>query len=280
MPVTLITVNGPTFCGKIFQDFVKSCGIKHIRTAAYHPASNGAAENAVRTFKSKFSLLIKANNDKHDALVKFLFHWRSSPHCTTGVSPAELQCNYKFRTKRDLLKLEVGGRVVGKQNEQKHHFSGNINVEFRDGEVVMAKDYSNDKWRQAEITHKLGPVTYAVQTNDNRHWKKDADQLRHCNLPSITLVHNKASTLGDSESNALNSDVVKADRTILQNDNVPTQAPNCNFDVNDEALDKSISNKSHVFVDESSKQVNQSADNAVTFRRSSRTPKPRELLNL
>lgn len=46
----------------------------------------------VKTFKDKFILLMSENGkDKQDALVKFLFHYRSSPHCTTGVSPAELQ---------------------------------------------------------------------------------------------------------------------------------------------------------------------------------------------
>ena len=99
LPVKVVTDNGPTFTSEMFANFLKKNGIKHIKTPPYHPASNGAAENAVKTFKTKFKLLIKEGMPRKEALSKYLFHYRSSPHCTTGVSPAELQIGQKFRTR-------------------------------------------------------------------------------------------------------------------------------------------------------------------------------------
>lgn len=128
IPLKIVSDNGPTFCSETFQNYLKSNGIRHVRIAPYHPATNGAAENSVKTFKNKFKILIKQHDDKNFALTKYLFHYRSAPHCTTGVSPAELQIGRKFRTRWDLLKIGTKSKVQLKQEDQKYFFNGNRNV--------------------------------------------------------------------------------------------------------------------------------------------------------
>ena len=34
-----------------FEEFIKGSSIRHVRTAPYHPTSNGLAEKAVQSFK-------------------------------------------------------------------------------------------------------------------------------------------------------------------------------------------------------------------------------------
>ena len=51
LPEQVVTDNGPQFVCKDFANFVKLNGIKHIKTSPYHPASNGAVERLVQTFK-------------------------------------------------------------------------------------------------------------------------------------------------------------------------------------------------------------------------------------
>ena len=90
LPEQLMSDNGPQFTSDDFAHFVKSNGIKHIRSAPYHPSSNGLAERFVQTFKRA----MKASEHDEPCLTtrlsQFLLSYRSVPHATTGVSPSKL----------------------------------------------------------------------------------------------------------------------------------------------------------------------------------------------
>ncbi len=51
LPEQIVSDNGPQFVLADFQQFLRANGVKHIRCSPYHPASNGAVERFVRTFK-------------------------------------------------------------------------------------------------------------------------------------------------------------------------------------------------------------------------------------
>ena len=50
-PHTIVTDNATTFFSGEFQDWCKAQVIVHLTRAPYHPASNGAAERLVQSFK-------------------------------------------------------------------------------------------------------------------------------------------------------------------------------------------------------------------------------------
>ena len=45
----IMSDNGPQFTLEEFTTFLRACGVKHIRNAQYHPATNGLAERFVQT---------------------------------------------------------------------------------------------------------------------------------------------------------------------------------------------------------------------------------------
>jgi putative transposase len=48
----IITDNGPQFIAKDFKQFIRLCGMTHVRTSPYYPQSNGKLERYHRTIKS------------------------------------------------------------------------------------------------------------------------------------------------------------------------------------------------------------------------------------
>ena len=47
LPEQLVSDNGPQFVSEEFQSFLKDNHVKHLRSAPYHPFSNGLAEHFV-----------------------------------------------------------------------------------------------------------------------------------------------------------------------------------------------------------------------------------------
>ena len=49
----IISDNGPQFISKDFKQFIRICGMTHVRTSPYYPQSNGKLERYHRTIKSE-----------------------------------------------------------------------------------------------------------------------------------------------------------------------------------------------------------------------------------
>ena len=60
LPQKIVTDNGPTFTSDEFSQFLSGNSIKHIRSAPYHPSTNGLAERAVQSFKQTLSVILLA----------------------------------------------------------------------------------------------------------------------------------------------------------------------------------------------------------------------------
>ena len=94
---TLVTDNATTFMSQEFQAWCKQRSIVHLTGAPYHPATNGAAERLIQSFKQS---LRKFSFPPKEALQEFLMQYRRIPFAS-GLSPSELLNGRRFRTKID-----------------------------------------------------------------------------------------------------------------------------------------------------------------------------------
>ena len=148
------------FTSAEFEEYLKLNGIRHIRTAPYHPASNGQAERAVKIFKQH----IKTNSGitMPAELKRFLFRYRLTPHTTTGVSPAELLLERRPHSHLDLARPNLQREIQQKQLMQQAKRGGKAEREFVGKSKVCTKVFDNSKtpWLPGVVQRSCGPKSY------------------------------------------------------------------------------------------------------------------------
>ena len=94
----IVSDNGPQFTSTEFATFIKKSGVKHIRRALYHPASNGEAERFVQTFKHSLKASKNDTGTLNEKLICFLLQYQNTPSSTTGVTPAKVFMKHPLKT--------------------------------------------------------------------------------------------------------------------------------------------------------------------------------------
>jgi len=88
LPEEIVADNGPQFVAGEMKDFLKANGVRLCLSSPYHPASNGEAERAVRTFKEAIRVVKNEPGTQTEKLARFLLSYRTTPHSATGCPPA------------------------------------------------------------------------------------------------------------------------------------------------------------------------------------------------
>ena len=97
------------FTRKEFQDFLSRNGIHHVRSAPYHPSSNGQAEQAMQIFKKGMK---RSTSDSLETRVsRFLVHYCTTPNTTMGHTPAELMMGRQLRLHMTLVCPSIAMQV-------------------------------------------------------------------------------------------------------------------------------------------------------------------------
>ncbi|XP_053685585.1 uncharacterized protein K02A2.6-like [Sabethes cyaneus] len=176
IPTTIITDNGTQFCSSEFKKVCDELGIIHIRTAPYHPQSNGQAERFVDTMKRSLRKIVEGEEvPSLKALQTFLQVYRSTPSAAlAGKSPAEEMLGRPMRTTLDLLRSPVFTNT-----------SNQLRPRFKAGSAVYAKLYSNAnkwKWIPGTVIEVIGGVNYNVlldyQSGRRKLVRSHVNQLR------------------------------------------------------------------------------------------------------
>ena len=185
-PHTLVTDNAPTFTSEEFQHWCKERGITHLTGAPYHPATNGAAERLVQTFKQA---LRKSSLPPKRALQEFLMQYRRTP-TSCGFSPSELLNSRQLRTRIDSLLPSPAHIAQGRQSKetsksQKTPDSGGVakvTRQYKAGDPVYALYHGprrdkHPRWVPAIVKKSLGTRCFNVKVVPHgpvwrRHWEQ------------------------------------------------------------------------------------------------------------
>ena len=163
LPHKVVTDNGPSFTSAEFAEFMSKNGIIHIKSAPYHPSTNGLAERAVQSFKQAVKRI--AGDTVQERISKFLFTYRITPHSVTGVAPAELLMGRRLRSRLDTWHPDLSKKVSYQQERQKRNHDSTIPLrKFAVGDQVYAKNYtsSSPQWLAGTVIEVTGPLSYKV----------------------------------------------------------------------------------------------------------------------
>ena len=101
------TDNGPQFTSSEFRSFLQSLGIRHCLSAFYSPQSNAEVERFNRLMKEGLRTGLADGRSFTTAVRQTLAAYRTTPHATTGVTPASLFLAFPVRTPLSMLPLAV-----------------------------------------------------------------------------------------------------------------------------------------------------------------------------
>ena len=186
-PHTIVSDNATTFSSAEFQLWCHQRGIKHLTGAPYHPATNGAAERMVQSFKQS---LKKSKLPPRPALQEFLMQYRRTP-LNTGFSPSQLLNGRQLRTKIDALlpspahiAQEHQAREATKSQQKEQTAVQHVRTAYDVGTPCYAlycgpRQTSTPRWVPATITRVHGTRTFTVKVHPRGPlWKRHLEQLR------------------------------------------------------------------------------------------------------
>lgn len=191
-----------------FQEFLRKNGIDHILTAPGHPATNGQAENFVKTFKNSLltSILQYKNVNMDLTINKFLFYYRITKHCTTNHTPSKLMFGREVKSLFSLMKPPIVSDIIKEKQEiAVKNYKGKRNSKFTVGQKVYVRNYKNPNkagWSPAVIKKKIGPRNYTcLLIHENRDIKRHLDQIRNAQLDETQglVADDSLSNDGDGE---------------------------------------------------------------------------------
>ena len=167
-PHAIVTDNATAFHSEEFQEWCKERGMVHLTGAPYHPATNGAAERMVQSFKNA---LKKSKLPPREACIEFLMQYRRTP-LESGYSPSELLNSRQIRCKLDTLIPSPAHIAQARQaktatKSQASELKGKVGavraeIAYKVGMPCYAEVYSprkdrDPKWVPATVIKVLGP---------------------------------------------------------------------------------------------------------------------------
>lgn len=165
VPRTIVSDNGTQFTSREFATFVEQNNISHVRTAPFHPQSNGAAERAVRTVKDGLRKM-KEGKLEHK-LMRLLLSYRRTPQ-RSGKSPSEMLLGFQIRSRLDTCFPKFSAGVTCESQER---------VPPVDSRVHVRNYGTGSQWLPGQVISTSGTRMVTVET-PGAIVRRHVDQVR------------------------------------------------------------------------------------------------------
>ena len=137
LPQSLRSDKGPQFRSEVFERYLEDNSKELRKTTPLWPQANGEVERQNKSLIKRMKIAQAEGKEWKKEVRKYLVAYRSTPHTTTGVSPAELLFGRKMHTKLPELKEE----------------STESEMRDRDGEMETKTKRYADKKRNAQESY-------------------------------------------------------------------------------------------------------------------------------
>mgnify|MGYP001793618148 CR=1 FL=1 len=98
-----------------------------------------------------------------------------------------------MRTRLTLIKPDLARRVLDQEGKMKHHYDAHAKPrEMAVGDGILARDHQTSQKRQPSIVlERTAPLSYRVQLDDGRVWRRHADDVL-LNSPNSNTTNQEA----------------------------------------------------------------------------------------
>lgn len=167
LPEVIVSDNGPNLVSEKFEAYMTENGIKHRRVTARYAQANGEVERQNRSILKRLQLAQAEGKDWRRELVRYMAAYRTTPHQTTGQTPAFLLMGRHPRTKLPELSQPVLGDEETRDRDQLMKFKSkqyadaarNAKMsEVEQGDLVLMKQDKKNK-----LTTTFEPHLYKVK---------------------------------------------------------------------------------------------------------------------
>ena len=176
----------------------------------------------VRVVKEALVKLVLEGNrarPMENRVADFLLRYRTTPHSTTGATPAELLMKRRLRTRLSLVKPDLAQEIENKQRKQKQYkdLKNHKDMQFSENDIVWVRNTQPKgnvvRWILGRVVKVCGPRTYLVKTGH---------KTRYVHANHLIRAHdkgpNEASEIKISVPELCDQSVPVLDTELVSND--------------------------------------------------------------
>ena len=211
IPNTVKTDNGPPFNGEEYSRYLTALGITPKFSTPLWPQGNAEAERFMQPLGKTLRTAKAENRPWQQELNRFLLQYRTTPHSTTGVSPAELLFNRTVKGKLPILQKrsilnrhrEARQNEASKKEYHKRYADSRRNTKksaIKVGDCVLVRQQRRDK-----LTPYFNEVPYTVT---HRHHSRITARNKNGhtitrNVSHFKLIRNNSGETDDDDEHLM-----------------------------------------------------------------------------